>query len=92
MDIQEVKVLLSADRYGRVAIVRRKDGLLCLYQHWHWSLETQRSAGLDNIDDRRWTTAYDSHLYKDIEPVAGIYGTVEDAEKEARRLLGLEAQ
>ncbi|PBN41900.1 hypothetical protein SxD43FB_19325 [Sphingobium sp. D43FB] len=92
MDIQEVKVLLSADQYGRVAIVRRKDGLLCLYQHWHWTPEVQRSAGLGDGEDRRWTTAYDALLYNDIEPVSGVYGSVEDAEKEARRLLGLETE
>jgi len=43
------------------------------------------------VEDRRWTTAYDPALYDDeVEPLPGIYGTVQDAEREARYLLGLE--
>lgn len=90
MEVQEEKVLLSPDRYGRVAIVRRADGLFCLYKHWRWSPETQRSLGVGLVDDRRWTTAYDATLYEDVEPLPGIYGTVEDAEREARNVAGLD--
>jgi hypothetical protein len=87
MDIQEEKVLLSADGYGRVAIVRRSDGLFCLYQHWHWTPETQRSLSVGPVEDRRWTTNYNPALYEDMPPLPGIYGTVDDAQREAERLL-----
>jgi hypothetical protein len=41
--------------------------------------------------DRRWTEDYDSRLYDGVDALPGIYGTVKDAEAEARRLLGLKA-
>lgn len=90
MNVREEKVLLSPDRYGRVAVVARTDGLFCLYEHWYWRPETERSLGVEAVEDRRWTTDYDPRLYDDVDPLPGIYGTVEDAEGEARRLLGLE--
>jgi hypothetical protein len=34
MDARKEKILLSAARYGGVTIVRRSDGLFCLYRHW----------------------------------------------------------
>jgi hypothetical protein len=43
MVVREEKVLLSEDGLGRVAIVKRTDGLFCLYAHWRWKVETQRS-------------------------------------------------
>lgn len=89
MEVREEKVLLSPDRYGRVAIVRRADGHFCLYAHWRWVPETQSSFGVTPIEDRRWTTEHDPRLYTDTHPQPGIYGTVEDAEAEAKRLLGL---
>ncbi len=90
MDVREEKVLLSPDLYGRVAIVARADGLFCLYQHWRWPPETQRAFRAEPVEDRRWTEDYDPRLYDGVDPLPGIYGTVEDAEGEARRLLGLE--
>jgi hypothetical protein len=90
MEMQEEKVLLSADRLGRVAIVRRKDGLFCLYGHWHWSVETQRRLGRGQVQDLRWTTQYDPALYDEIDPLPGIYGTMDDAERQARYLLSLD--
>ena len=87
MDVCEEKVLLSPDRCGRVAIVRRPDGLLCLYQHWHWTSESQQALGAGPVVDRRWTTVYDPVLYDDVDPLPGVYGTIEDAEREARRLI-----
>jgi hypothetical protein len=89
MDIREEKVLLSPDGLGRVAIVRRSDGLFCLYQHWRWTIEAQQALGVEPVQDHRWTTEYDPALYLDVEPLPGIYGTVSEAETEARRLLGL---
>lgn len=87
MDIREEKVLLSADRYGRIAIVRRSDGLFCLYRHWLWPPETQRTLSVGPVQDRRWTADYEAALYDDAAPLPGIFGTIEDAEREAMRLL-----
>lgn len=89
MDVDEVKVLLSPDRYGRIAIVRRFDGRFCLYQHWHWSPETQAAFHVEPVEDRRWTVDSTPEMYEGVEPLSGLYGTVDDAEREARRLLGL---
>jgi len=46
MNIQEEKVLLSSDGHGRVAIVKRADGVFCLYLHWHWTTETSARLAL----------------------------------------------
>ncbi|WP_188946468.1 hypothetical protein [Polymorphobacter multimanifer] len=89
MDIQEVKVLLSPDQYGRVAIVRRSDGRFCLYQHWHWTRETQVAFHVEPVEDRRWTVDSTTEMYEGVEPLSRLYGTVEDAERQARRMLGL---
>jgi hypothetical protein len=90
MHVNEQKVLLSDDRYGRVSIVRRLDGLFCLYQHWHWTPEAQHALGLEPVADRRWTLEGTAALYDGVEPLAGLYDTLDDAEREARRLLGLD--
>lgn len=89
MDVDEQKVLLSDDGYGRVAIVRRQDGLFCLYQHWHWTPDAQRSLGIEPVKDRRWVRERARELYDGVEPLSGLYGSAEDAEVEGRRLLGL---
>ena len=90
MDVDEVKALLSPDRYGRVAIVRRSDGRFCLYQHWHWTLETQAAFHVEPVEDRRWTADSTPGMFEGVEPLSGLFGTVEEAEREARRLLGLD--
>lgn len=86
MDVHEEKVLLSTDGYGRVAIVRRADGLFCLYRHWRWVPDTQHPLDIEPIKDR-WTTDYDSRLYDGVTPLPGLYGSVEDAESDAEQLL-----
>jgi hypothetical protein len=95
MVTREEKVLLSNDGRGRVAIVKRTDGLFCIYAHWRWPLEVQRAFNVEPIQDLRWTTDFDPTLYYDAthqietRPRPGLYDTVEAAEKEARTLLGL---
>lgn len=95
MVIREEKVLLSEDGLGRVAIVKRADGLFCLYSHWRWSVETQRAFRVEPVRDIRWTTDYNPALYCDPDckreklPEPGIFGTIEEAEREARILLHL---
>lgn len=92
MGIREEKVLLSADGYGRIAIVRRSDALFVLYEHWRWPPEIQTAFNVAPVENSRWTDAYDPRLYDDdTVPVPGVYGTVEDAEKEAVRLLATKA-
>jgi hypothetical protein len=80
---REEMVLLSADRLGRVAIVRRPDGFFCIYSWWHWPIEAQQKAEFNAA--RYYDAAYDIET----SPVSGIYETIQDAEKEARRLLSL---
>ena len=95
MVIREEKFLLSEDRLGRVAIVKRADGLFCLYSHWRWSVEIQQAFRVEPVRDIRWTTDYDPALYHDPDsqmdkvPEPGIYGTIEEAEREAVILLHL---
>jgi hypothetical protein len=90
MEPIEERVLLSADRLGRVAIVERPDGLYCLYSWWHWNVETQIAANVQPVAHRTWSTAYDPALYfDDVSPLVGLYASVDDAELEARHLLGL---
>lgn len=61
----EVRVFLSPDHRGRIAVVRRSDGLFCLYEHWHWSIEAQRAMRIEPLEDRRWSTDFDPALYED---------------------------
>lgn len=86
----EVSVLFSPDNRGRIAVVRRSDGLFCLYEHWHWSIQAQRAMRIEPLEDRRWSTDYDPAHYKNKEPLPGVYGTLADAENEARSRLGLD--
>ncbi len=71
--IDEVEVHVSEDGDYRAAIVRRADGLFCIYTRliggWHTD-ETPVAL-----------------VYEDCEPAVGIYGTVEDARREVRSYL-----
>lgn len=84
--MDERKVLISHDGLGRIAIVRRPDGMFCLYEHWRWSVDMQKAMKIEPIQDRRWTDAhYDRDaIYHQVEPLPGLFATVEDAEREAR--------
>jgi len=84
--MDERKVLITPDGLGRIAIVRRPDGMFCLYEHWRWTVEMQTAMRVEPVKDRRWTdTDYDRNaLYEDVEPLPGLFGSVEDAEREAR--------
>ncbi len=93
---REEKVLLSTDRLSRVAIVRRPDGLYCIYSWRYLSIEHQRAMRMRAPTDRRWTTAFDPSLYywteidEERPPLPGLYGCIQDAENEARYILGLD--
>lgn len=84
--MDERKVLITPDGLGRIAIVRRADGLFCLYEHWRWSVDMQEGMNVKPVQDRRWTDAdYDRiALYEDVEPLPGLFASVEEAEREAR--------
>ena len=84
--MDERKVLISPDGLGRVAIVRRPDGMFCLYEHWRWSVDMQKAMNVEPVEDRRWTDAdYDRDaLYDEVEPLPGLFASVEEAEREAR--------
>jgi len=91
MAIAELEVYLTPDGLGRAAIVRRSDGLLCIYLHWKWSPETLEAAQLDVAPERKsWFTDPTPlpELYRVVEPVPGLYGTLEDARREVRSLRG----
>jgi hypothetical protein len=84
--VDERKVLITSDGLGRIAIVRRSDGMFCLYEHWRWSLDMQKAMNVQPVELRHWNDAeYDRDaLYEGIEPLPGLFGTIEDAEREAR--------
>ena len=87
--------LISEDGLGRVAIVRRTDGLFCLYSRCHLSFETQKALGLEDPREIRWTTDFDIHFYAGdadqgpVPPLPGIFDSLESAEKEALQILRL---
>jgi hypothetical protein len=85
MVIDEVQVYLTPDGLGRAAIVKRPDGLLCIYIHLHVPRSPYlQGSGGSWLNDK---TPRDV-LYKDTEPRVGLYGTVEDAQREVRSIPG----
>ena len=84
--VDEQKVLITPDGFGRIAIVRRPDGMFCLYEHWRWSADTQAAMRVEPVVDRRWSDGdYDRDaLYEDVDPLPGLFGSIEEAEREAR--------
>lgn len=84
--MDERTVLISPDGVGRIAILRRPDGMFCLYEHWRWSVDMQKAMRTEPVRDRRWTdVVYDRNaLYDDVEPLLDPFGSVEEAECEAR--------
>lgn len=84
--MDERKILISPDGLGRIAIVRRPDGMFCLYEHWRWSVDMQRTMKVEPVENRCWPDAdYDRNaLYEGVEPLPGLFGSVEEAEREAR--------
>jgi hypothetical protein len=78
----EVEVYVTPDGVYRAAIVRRDDGLFCIYRH-------ARSGGSWLEDDNAALLRYDDPNPEEIaQPEIGIYGTVADARNEIRSFLG----
>jgi hypothetical protein len=85
MSIDEIEVYVTPDGLGRVAIVRRPDGLYCIYTHWKFPpgyirVRADSRVSQSWIDDATPL----SELYRDKEPMRSIFGTVEDARRHIR--------
>ena len=82
MPVDEVEVYVTRNGHRRAAIVRRSDGLYCIYRHARW--------------EGSWLTDQNPHMlrYDDLDPekVAtpepGLFGTVTDARNEVRGFEG----
>ena len=90
MNTQELEVYITPDGLGRAAIVRRPDGLLCIYVHWIWSDGAMESTGLQRQGPSSWHNdkSTPSELYADVRPEPGLYGTLDDARRQIRSLNG----
>ena len=86
MEVDEQRVLLSSDGFGRIAIVRGSDGFLWLYEHWRWDAETQNAFNVSPVREVRWADEpYDrAALYAEAKPLPGLFNDIDDAEREAR--------
>lgn len=89
MDVDELEVYVTPSGLGRAAIVRRSDGLLCIYVHWLLAEELRGGSfapgGITSwINDNTPL----SFLYRDKTPERGLYGTLDDARAEVRSLRG----
>ncbi len=91
----EREVYLTSDGLGRAAIIRRSDGLFCIYLIWLWpdnfELPHFAKGGATG-----WAsdTAIIAILYEETpqyegrKPEPGVYGTIDDARRELRSLRG----
>jgi hypothetical protein len=85
--IDEVEIYVTPNGLGRAAIVRRGDGWFCIYVHiklpaGYLPQRFGPSAAESWMNDK---TAR-AELYKDKEPVNGIFGTIEDARRHVRSM------
>jgi hypothetical protein len=53
--INEQRVLITPDGFGRIAIVRRDDGFFCLYSHWRADPQALEAFGIQGAEAERWT-------------------------------------
>jgi hypothetical protein len=89
MPINEVEVHITADGLGRAAIVRRNDGLFCIYK-WYKLAEGILPERFAPSKSTSWFTDETplDDLYKHRDPLVGIYGTADDARRELLTLPG----
>jgi hypothetical protein len=82
MTIDEVEVCVMANGLGRAAIVRRRDGLFCIYIHYKLPADYMPQHFAPSKSDS-WVSdrTPKEDLYKDREPSSGLFGTVEDARR-----------
>jgi hypothetical protein len=92
--MDEVKTYVTPDGLDRAGIVRRPDGLFCVYLNWKVDRKFVDDGTL--IDPYGWKSWFDDHTpllvlssgCSDQEPEHGIYGTLDDALWEMRALRG----
>ncbi len=90
--MNEVEVYVTSNGLGRAAIVRRPDGLFCIYKWW----KVPQDFPPERFAPSRyptWTedpTAPGALYHEYTKPLIGIYGTVDDARHELRSLPGFE--
>jgi hypothetical protein len=78
----EVEVYVTRDGVYRAAIVRRDDGLFCIYRH-------ARNNGSWLDDKKPALLLYDDPDPEQIsQPETGVYGTIADARNEIRSFRG----
>jgi hypothetical protein len=78
MAIDEIEIYVTRDGLGRAAIVRRTDGLFCIYYHG-------RGSGSWLEDDNPAFLRYEDPNPEELaEPAIGIYGTLDDARNQIR--------
>jgi hypothetical protein len=89
IELEEVEVHYSDDDLGRASIVKRTDGLFCIYKHWKASDELHRQLTGTTEPVLRWRDdkTQPELLYEDVDPEIGLYGELEDARQEVLRLL-----
>lgn len=83
MAVKEVEVYVTPSGLGRAAIVRRDDGYFCIYR---W-VKLPQGFMPEHFAPRQWAGWREdptplTDLYKDQEPLVGIYGTTADARRE----------
>lgn len=90
MTIDEVEVYITSDGLGRAAIVRRADARYCIYK-WIKLPPGCMPEVFAETEAARWKHIETSQaLYADKEPLRGVYGTIDDARREVRRLPGFD--
>jgi hypothetical protein len=90
MSIDELEVYITPDGLGRAAIVRRNDGLLCIYVHWIWPESVRAALRITGDGPTNWINDKTPlpTLYKHISPEQGLYGTLDDARRAIKSLRG----
>jgi len=89
MEIDEAEVYVTSDGLGRAAIVRRSDGLFCVYVHLSWppNYLPEHFAPSDFVSWLSDRTPV-AELYKDKSPDSGLLGTIDDARRHIHALEG----
>ena len=87
MIIDEVEVYVTPNGLGRASIVRRADGLFCVYVHIRLP-QGYLPQHFDTSNSHSWIddTTPLADLYKDKRPASGILGTIDDARRYIRNM------
>lgn len=89
--MDEIEVYVTRSGLGRAAIVRRSDGLFCVYIHRKLPAGylPLHFAAREVVSWANDTTPHDE-LYKDVDPEDSLFGTVADARRWIRGMTGFE--